>query len=74
VLATRVGGNPEILDAESGVLVPSGDPAALASALDALAASPERRSELGAGARRRVEREFSLERMIAAYAAIYRDA
>ena len=74
VIATRVGGNPEILDAESGVLVAAGHVEALAGALQALAASPARCSAMGAKARDRVEREFSLDRMIREYSSVYRDA
>jgi glycosyltransferase involved in cell wall biosynthesis len=44
----------------SGLLVPPGDPDALAAALTELAAAPCRRAALGAAARRRVERDFEL--------------
>jgi glycosyltransferase involved in cell wall biosynthesis len=46
----------------SGLLVPPGDPDALAAALTELAAAPRLRAALGAIARRRVERDFELGR------------
>jgi glycosyltransferase involved in cell wall biosynthesis len=62
VVATAVGGLPEIVvDGESGILVPPGDPAALAQALLALLTDERRRLRLAEGARRRAEC-FSLNR------------
>ena len=72
VIATRVGGTPEVVNETCGRLVPARDPAALADEIDALAASPGRRTELGQAARRRVEAEFTIERMVSEYAAVYR--
>jgi glycogen(starch) synthase len=62
VVATSVGGLPEIVvDGQSGILVPPGDPAALAQALRALLTDERLRLRLAQGARRRAER-FSLNR------------
>ena len=73
VVASAVGGIPEVVvDSESGLLVPSGDVQRLADALQHLATDPERRRELADNARRRVEARFSLDAMMAQYAAIYR--
>ncbi|MFJ3793669.1 glycosyltransferase [Kitasatospora sp. NPDC090091] len=56
-VVTRVGGMPEVLDdGEQGLLVPPGDPAALAAALGRLAGDPPLRERLGAAARERAER------------------
>lgn len=53
-VATAVGGIPEVItDGVDGVLVPPGQPAELAHALEQLAASPERRAALGQAATRR---------------------
>jgi glycosyltransferase involved in cell wall biosynthesis len=71
-VVTRVGGTPEVVDDSCGRLVPSRDPRALAAALRTLAASPALRADLGLAARRRVEERFSLDRMVAAYADVYR--
>ena len=54
VVASAVGQIPEVL-AECGVLVPPSDPAALASALDQLAADPLLRGQLGGRARHTAE-------------------
>jgi L-malate glycosyltransferase len=72
VIATRVGGTPEILDATCGILVPVRDPQAVAAALVQLAREPERRRQLGHAARVRVEERFTLERMIQQYCDVYR--
>lgn len=71
VVATKVGGTPEIVDDSCGRLVPARDPAALAQALQELAGSAALRQSLGAAARARVEQRFDIVRMIAAYAAEY---
>jgi sugar transferase (PEP-CTERM/EpsH1 system associated) len=72
VVATAVGGNPEVVaDKLSGLLVPPLDPQAMAEAMLALARDPQRRAALGAQGRRRVEDGFSQERTLQAYAALY---
>lgn len=59
VVASRVGGIPEVTgDEDAAVLVPHGDPDALAEALEGLVGDAGRRHALGARARRRAEREF----------------
>jgi sugar transferase (PEP-CTERM/EpsH1 system associated) len=72
VVATRVGGNPEIVhDSETGLLVPPGSPKAMAGALIALACDAEKRRAMGRRAREHVERSFSLSRMARDYEALY---
>jgi glycosyltransferase involved in cell wall biosynthesis len=58
IIASAVGGVPDVVDAESGILVPAGDSAALASAMSSLAADPERRKRMGLAARARYEKLF----------------
>jgi glycosyltransferase involved in cell wall biosynthesis len=73
VVATRVGGTPEVIeDGASGVLVPARAAEAVGAALLALARDPARRAALGAGARRRVEDRFTLDRMAGRYLRAYR--
>ncbi len=72
VVATRVGGNPEVvLENRSGTLVPARDAGALAEALRALAGDAERRRAWGAAGRRVVEERFSFERMLELYVGAY---
>jgi glycosyltransferase involved in cell wall biosynthesis len=59
VVATDVGGIADIVGAGVGELVPSGAPEALAAAVTALVADPQRREELGERGRARYERDFS---------------
>jgi glycosyltransferase involved in cell wall biosynthesis len=57
VLATAVGGVAEVVrDGENGLLVPAGDPAALAAALRRIVAEPGLRDRLAAAAAPSVER------------------
>jgi glycosyltransferase involved in cell wall biosynthesis len=71
VVAADAGGTGELLgrDGDTGVLVPPGDAAALAVAVQELFADPARRDRLGGAARRRIEAEFPLGRMIDGYEA-----
>jgi glycosyltransferase involved in cell wall biosynthesis len=71
VVATRVGGTPEILDETCGRLVPSRNPDALASTLKKLATEPALRATIGLAGRRRVESRFTLERMVQEYRNAY---
>lgn len=72
VLATRVGGNAElVVEGETGVIVPSGDTEAMAQALVALAGDPDRAKAMGQAGRARVERQFSLPAMVSAYQGLY---
>lgn len=72
VVSTDVGGIPEVVeDGLSGVLVPPGQPKALARALASLAADPGRREALACAARRRVVEHFDIRRVAERYAAIY---
>jgi glycosyltransferase involved in cell wall biosynthesis len=62
VVATRVGGTPEILeDGDSGLLVPASNPAALADAIERVVGDTALAGRLATGGRARVEAEFSFE-------------
>ena len=68
VVASDVGGIPEIVvDAETGLLVPAGDPQALAAAASALLADDARRAAFAAAGVSRVRAEFTLERQVERY-------
>ena len=64
VIATRVGGVPEVVTPESGRLVPPGDVRALASALSELATDADLRSRLGAAGRRHVLAGWTIPRLL----------
>jgi glycosyltransferase involved in cell wall biosynthesis len=75
VVATAVGGNCELIeDGVSGLLVPPGDPAALAGAIARLAGDPALAVRLGAAARRSVADRFDLAAMAARFADFYQSA
>ncbi len=74
VVATALGGPTEILASEEqGILIPAGDPAAIAEAVIRLHREPERRKKMGIAGRERVIRAFSVERYVREVEAIYRD-
>ncbi len=59
VIATRVGGIPEIvIDGETGLLIPPNSPEALSEAIRVLCDDPVRRRAMGIAGRRRVEKSF----------------
>ncbi|MBI3947785.1 MAG: glycosyltransferase family 4 protein [Armatimonadetes bacterium] len=75
VAASRAGGLPEMVrDGETGLLAPPDDPAALADALRRLLSDAALAAQLAAGARRFVETEMTIERMLAGMDAFYQSA
>src|SRR5262249_9178980 len=63
VVGSDVGGLRElVVDGDTGLLVPAGDPQALADALLRLLSSPEERAAFGAAGRARAAELFGLER------------
>jgi glycosyltransferase involved in cell wall biosynthesis len=71
VVATEVGGNPEVVvHGETGLLVP-GLCAPLSCAITGLARDEIRRRHFGDAARTRVVRHFSIDRMVGRYAELY---
>lgn len=74
VVATQVGGMPEVIEADqSGLLVPSGDDAALAEAVLRLADDPHLRRQLGLAGRARAYALFSETRMHSEYQRLYQE-
>lgn len=72
VVATRVGGIPEIVDdGIDGVLVPPGDSRVLAEAIAGLLCDPERRRRLAGAGRDKVVARFGFEQMVRSYEAFY---
>lgn len=75
IVATAVGGNPELVaDGATGALVPPGDAVALARALGAYLDDPLPATLHGKAAHERAIARFSLERMAASYRDLYRAA
>jgi L-malate glycosyltransferase len=73
VVATAVGGTPEILsDGTGGILVPSRDPARMGAAIVSLAEDHRQRAALAGAARHRLETSFTIDRMVDDYARTYR--
>ncbi len=72
VIATAVGGNPEVVvDRLTGLIVPAQQPAALADAMMVLARDEGLRRALGSRGRSRVEETFSQRRTLEEYMALY---
>jgi sugar transferase (PEP-CTERM/EpsH1 system associated) len=72
VIATRAGGNPELVeDGVTGVLVPRQDLGALAAAIAGYVDDPGLRQRHGHAARQRATAQFGLERMVQSYSDLY---
>ncbi|MBI2216450.1 MAG: glycosyltransferase [Candidatus Rokubacteria bacterium] len=74
VVATRTGGNPELVaDGVTGSLVPVQDACALRTTLEAYVADADLRTARGSAGHRRVQEHFSLDRMRARYRSLYEE-
>jgi starch synthase len=72
VIASRVGGIPEIVvEGQTGLLLPPGDPAAIAAAVKRLLKDPAEAKAMGAAGRKRAEDQFSWTRIAARTKAMY---
>lgn len=72
VVATRVGGNPEIvLDGECGILVEPSDETGLSEALVELLGDDDRRRQMGVAGRSSVASSYSLDAMTELYEDLY---
>jgi glycosyltransferase involved in cell wall biosynthesis len=75
VVASRVGGLPEVVDdGRTGVLVPPGEPAPLAAAVQGLLERPELRRTLGAEGKRRAVERFRAARQAERVETLYEEA
>jgi len=74
VVATAVSGIPEVVrDGVEGLLVAPANPQQTAVKIKELLKNPQERLEMGVRGRARVEKEYSQEKMVAAYANLYRE-
>jgi glycogen(starch) synthase len=74
VVGTRVGGLPEVVaHEETGLLVEPDNSVALAEATASLLVRPDVATKMGQTARRRAQTEFSWDRHVRAYDALYRE-
>jgi len=72
VIATRVGGNPElVLDGQTGCLVEKEDIEGLSLAIQDLVADNQKRRQLGEASLRRIQAEFSIDSMVNRYRQVY---
>jgi glycosyltransferase involved in cell wall biosynthesis len=74
MVVTNVGGNAEaVIDGQTGFVVPSKNPKALAVALERLISDPELRESMGNAGRQRVGECFSLDACVHAYEALFHE-
>jgi len=75
IVATRVGGNPEVIaDGDTGLLVSAADPVGLADALMRVAGNPSLAAALGQQARARALRHFDIDTMAQRYLGVMNGA
>jgi glycosyltransferase involved in cell wall biosynthesis len=71
VVATRVGGVPDVVGEAEARLVQPEDPAALAAAVDDVRRGPDAAARRAAAARARLEARFGADAWLAAYESLY---
>jgi len=72
-VVTDVGDSAYVVS-DTGIVVPPGDPEALAKGIATLVDSSEMRAALGARARERIEREFSIDAVAGRYVEVWKEA
>ena len=73
VVATSVGDIPNVVTAETGVVVPPHHPELLAAALEELLQNPKKRHAMGQAAYRRAMSEYSVDAWMKKHLALYRE-
>lgn len=74
VVATNIGGSiQQVVDGETGYLIPPGDPAALAEKLEVLLRDKALCAKLGEAGRRRIVEKFTLNGMVGETVRVYED-
>jgi glycosyltransferase involved in cell wall biosynthesis len=71
IITTNVGGSPDLLTPGAGILVPPGDSAALADAMQCLASDPARRKQMGQVARDRYLKLFAPDAVLSMLVSTY---
>jgi len=71
IITTNVGGSPDLLTPETGILIPPGDSVALAEAMQRLAADPDLRKRMGAAARARYLKLFAPDAVLTMLVSTY---
>jgi glycosyltransferase involved in cell wall biosynthesis len=72
VVATAVGGVPDVIrHEENGILIPAGDPVALAAALERLTSDVHLRERVTMLGRREAGQKFGHDRLVSDIAALY---
>jgi glycosyltransferase involved in cell wall biosynthesis len=64
IIATNVGGAPEIITEETGVLIPPKDASSITQAIDALLADPAKRQAIGERAKLKAQNEFDFNKIV----------
>lgn len=72
VIATRVGGVPDVIGPDEGVLIPPENPEALAAAIRAVVSDPESAARRAVSGERRLAAQFAMDPWIDRYESIYR--
>ena len=72
VVATAVGGVPQVVSPTEAILVPSDDPASLAAAVRDTLSNPAAARDRARAARQRLEREFAVPPWLERYETVYR--
>jgi len=73
LVSTAAGGNVEVVEhGRTGLLVPPGNPRAIANAVCLLLGEPELRHRMGEAGRARASHRFTVERMVADMVSVYR--
>jgi len=73
VVGTQMGGIPDLITPATGLLVPPGQPEALAAALESIAGDPKRAREMGRAARQWAEAHLSPSTYYTQIARLYRE-